>query len=133
MKARKARLRANPALFQSWPPVPEAQQWLKTFEQEKDRYPFLLVLGPSRAGKTEWAKSLFNNALEVDIGTLPHFPDSMRTFRRGVHDGIVLDDVRDLLFLEQHQEKLQGWSFPNESQPGHSLMPSFRNPKIIKK
>ena len=32
----------------------------------------------------------------------------MRQFQRGVHDGLVLDDVRDLDFLVSHQEKLQG-------------------------
>ena len=32
----------------------------------------------------------------------------MRTFTRGVHDGIVLDDVRDLQFVADNQDKLQG-------------------------
>ena len=32
----------------------------------------------------------------------------MRSFARGVHDGLILDDIRDLKFLENHQEKLQG-------------------------
>ena len=32
----------------------------------------------------------------------------MRQFRHGVHDGIVLDDVRDLQFIADHQDKLQG-------------------------
>ena len=32
----------------------------------------------------------------------------MRTFARGVHDGLILDDVRDMHFVIMHQEKLQG-------------------------
>ena len=32
----------------------------------------------------------------------------MRTFQRGVHDGIVLDDLRDLQWLVLQQDKLQG-------------------------
>ena len=32
----------------------------------------------------------------------------MRTFDRHAHDGLILDDVRDLQFLVNHQEKLQG-------------------------
>ena len=32
----------------------------------------------------------------------------MRRFDRSKHDAIVLDDVRDLQFLVQNQEKLQG-------------------------
>ena len=71
-------------------------------------YPFLVVLGPSLTRKTEWAKSLFQNPLQLDVGTLDHFPDGMRAFDRNVHDGVVLDDVRDFGFLVHHQEKLQG-------------------------
>ena len=72
------------------------------------RYPLLLVLGPSHTGKTEWAKSLFCKPLELKIGTLEHFPEKMREFDRNFHDGLVLDDVRDLKFLSDHQDKLQG-------------------------
>jgi hypothetical protein len=32
----------------------------------------------------------------------------MRLFDRLRHDGIILDDVRDLAFLAEHQDKLQG-------------------------
>ena len=39
---------------------------------------------------------------------MSHFPDGMRKFDRRVHDGLVLDDVRDLQFLVDHQAKLQG-------------------------
>ena len=86
---------------------PEVEAWLAGFEEEKDRYPFLVLLGPSRSGKTEYAKSLFKAPLELKIGKLTDFPDRMRDFSRKVHDGIVLDDVRAFSFLVQHQEKLQ--------------------------
>ena len=32
----------------------------------------------------------------------------MRRFSRDKFDGLVLDDVRDLAFLSEHQDKLQG-------------------------
>ena len=105
---RVARIRSNPSLYQPFARVPDAEEWLKLFEVDALRYPILVVLGPSRAGKTEWAKSLFKHPLELKIWTLEFFPDSMRQFKRGVHDGLVLDDVRDLVFLVNHQEKLQG-------------------------
>ena len=38
----------------------------------------------------------------------------MRKLDRKVHDGVVLDDVRDLSFLHFHQEKLQGKDEPVE-------------------
>ena len=36
------------------------------------------------------------------------FPDGIRDFDRQLHDGIVLDDLRDFQFLVRHQEKMQG-------------------------
>ena len=102
------RLRANSSLYRPWPVVRAAVEWLQKFQQEAFRYPILIVVGPSFSGKTEWVKSLFRNVLELKIGTLGHFPEKMRRFDRSVHDGILLDDVRDMEFIIWHQEKLQG-------------------------
>ena len=107
MEARTKRIRSNPALFQEWPAVPEAQAWRETFKEDKLRYPLLVVLGPSRSGKTEWAQSLFRNPLKVQVGGLEHFPESMRAFDRAKNDGLVLDDLRDLHFLVDHQDKVR--------------------------
>jgi hypothetical protein len=100
--------RVRAALFKPFEEVPPAKAWLSIFSKELDRYPFLVVLAPSRAGKTEWAKSLFKRPLVVPVGDLEHFPDSLRRFNRKKHDGIVLDDMRDFYFCVRHQEKLQG-------------------------
>ena len=69
-----------------------------------------MVIGPSRSKKTEFAKSLFKNPLELKVGVLQHFPDGMRAFQRKKHDAVILDDIRDFSFLVLHQEKLQGES-----------------------
>ena len=95
-------------LFKPFEEVPAAVAFLSLFDQELDRYPFLVVLAPSRAGKTEWAKSLFKDPLVLGVGQLEHFPDGMRRFSRKLHDGNVLDDLRDFFFCVRHQEKLQG-------------------------
>ena len=108
MKATAKRIRL--ATFEPFPKVPAVTAWLKLFKKEVDRYPFLVILGPSRTRKTEFAKSLFKNALELKVGTLEHFPDGMRAFSRKKHDAVVLDDCRDFRFLVQHQEKLQAKS-----------------------
>ena len=94
--------------FQPFPVLPEVSAWLALFRVETDRYPFLVLLGPSRSRKTEFAKALFKNPLELKLGTLDYFPDGMRAFTRGTHDAVVLDDCRDFRFLVEHQEKLQG-------------------------
>ena len=108
IEATTKRLRSNPALYRPFPQVPAAQAWLGTFQEDRLRYPVLIVLGPSQSGKTEWAKSLFKTPLELKVGGLDIFPESMRAFDREKHDGIILDDVRDLKFLAEHQDKLQG-------------------------
>jgi hypothetical protein len=106
--ARVKRIRSNPRLFKKFPEVPAATTWLQQFQNEDSRYSILVVSGPSRSGKTEWAKSLFQNPLELKVGTLVNFPDRMRSLNRDVHDGVILDDIRDLEFIVHHQEKLQG-------------------------
>ena len=108
MEDRAQRIRSNPLLYRPFPEVPAARAWLQLFLQDALRYPIMIVRGRSHTGKTEWAKSLFKKPLELKVGALAHFPDKMREFDRSVHDGIILDDVRDLLFLGEHQDKLQG-------------------------
>ena len=107
VEERAKRLRSNKDIFQEFKKVPEAQAWLTLFEKEDLRYPMLVVMAPSHTGKTEFAKSLFNKPFKVEIGTLAHFPEKLRQFNRKLYDGLVLDDVRDLAFLAEHQEKLQ--------------------------
>ena len=102
------RVRSNPSLYQAFPTVPDVSAWLQEFEGDKLRYPLLIVLGASASGKTEFAKSLFAKPLELKVGSTEVFPAKMVEFQRGVHDAIILDDVRDLQFLVSHQEKLQG-------------------------
>ena len=108
VEERIKRIRNNRALYQPFRPVPEALAWLKHFEQDAMRYPLLLVHAPSYTGKTEWANSLFTKPFELKVGALTHFPEAMRRFDREKFNGLVLDDVRDLEFLSQHQDKLQG-------------------------
>ena len=109
MEARTKRIQSNPEIYQPFDkPVPEAVAWLDVFKKDALRYPMLVVHAPSFTGKTEWALSLFKRPLELKVGMLTTFPETMRSFNPKLHDGIVLDDVRDMNFLVEHQEKLQG-------------------------
>jgi len=108
LKATVKRIRDNPALYRPFPIIQQVCQWLEEFKGDALRYAILVIIGQSLLGKTEWAESLFSHALKLEIGTLTQFPDKMRTFDRLTHDGLVLDDVRDLKFVSDHQDKLQG-------------------------
>lgn len=80
------------------------------FQDEDGRCLFLLLLCCSCAKKTEFAKSLFKNPLELKVGNLQHFAARMGELKPGTRDAIILDDVRGFDFLVQHQEKLQAKS-----------------------
>lgn len=105
---RTIEIRSDPKIYRPFPVVPAAQAWLRGFHERQVRYPIMVVIGRSHTGKTEWAQSLFKNPLVLEIGDLTAFPEKMRSFDRDKNDAIVLDDLRDLLFLARHQDKLQG-------------------------
>lgn len=108
IEATAVRIKSNPALYKPFPEIPEVTAWQRLFAEDALRYPVLILQGPSMCGKTEFANSLFQKPLELKIGPLLHFPDKLRSFDRKLHDGIVLDDVRDLQFLAENQDKIQG-------------------------
>jgi len=103
-----ARFKANVTLLKPFPEVPEVVRWKTLFQHDALRYPILVLDGPSYTGKTEFANSLFKNALELKIGMNTAWPSRMRDFERGKHDALILDDVRDLSFVVENQDKLQG-------------------------
>ena len=134
---RTQRIKTNPLLYTPFGKVSEADQYLAEFTQDAMRYPVLLVHAPSFAGKSEWAVSLFKNPLYVEIGAQCLWPARMKKLDRSVHDGLVLDDLRDLRFLEENQEKLQGkYNRPVElfNTPGGELavtLDLFRLPMVF--
>ena len=105
---RVQRIRSNSAIYRTFPEIAVVTEWQRLFREDALRYPILIVHGPSYSGKTEYANSLFPDCLELKVGALGHFPDGMRAFQRNMHGAIVLDDVRDMAFLVQSQDKLQG-------------------------
>ena len=105
---RTKRIRSMPDLYEPFAEVALAQEFLALFKNEALRYPVLLAHAPSYAGKSEWAVSLFKKPLYLEIGSLGLWPPGMKKLDRSVHDGLVLDDLRDLRFLHENQEKLQG-------------------------
>ena len=108
VEQRTVRIRSNPRLYQPYQQVAQAQEFLELFKHEAMHYPVLVVHAPSFAGKSEWAVSLFKRPLYLEIGAQGLWPPGMKQLDRAVHDGLVLDDLRDLHFIHANQEKLQG-------------------------
>lgn len=101
------RFRADPTKYRPFKQFPEIEGWRAVMAEERMRYPILVIIADTRMGKTELAKSIFPLPLKLDIGPLMFFPDHMRTFNRKKHGSIVLDDVRNMKFLTDHQHVLQ--------------------------
>ena len=89
--------------------VPILKAWVKEFTLFLARYTLLILLGPSRSGKTEAALDLFpaGKALEMRVGDSLFFPDAMRRFEKSTHKAVILDDVRDLDLVRKQQDVLQ--------------------------
>ena len=109
---RTKRIKANPSLYQPFGKVAEVEEWLALFQKDAFRYPVLVVHAPSRAGKSEWAVSLFRKPLYVEIGSSLMWPAGMKKLDRDLHDGLVLDDVRDLEFHTRSQGNFQASTIP---------------------
>ena len=60
------------------------------------------------SGSSPQSFSIFKSPVYLEIGALGLWPPGMKQLDRNVHDGLVLDDLRDLHFLHTNQEKLQG-------------------------
>ena len=105
----RARIRNNPEIYKPFKTFVKVEQWKATFDKDRLRYPSLLIHGESFTGKTEFAKSLFPNPLCLKVGKLTDmFPEKMRKYNRKTDTHIVLDDLRDLMFLSNFQHVLQG-------------------------
>ena len=107
-------MREDPTLYTPFPVYGPIANWKSGFARRALRYPCVLILGPSHAGKTEFALSVFDAALVLEIGLLLFFPEGMRRFQRGKHSAVVCDDVRDLDFLRRQQQVVQGKSMVHE-------------------
>ena len=77
------------------------------FEEEEERYKFLVLFGPSCTGKSRLARSLFGDAqtLVVDVQHAEH-PD-LRCFQRKTHKAILLDEVQSPEFVVDNKKLLQ--------------------------
>lgn len=74
--------------------VPIVEDWKHSYTSLAMRYKFLVLDGPSRTGKSAFARSLASSpsaCLELDCSGASE-PDA-RGFQRGVHDAIIYDEA----------------------------------------
>ena len=80
------------------------ERFLPHFQSIKPRYPFLVLEGPSKTGKTSFAKHITGDpteVLEVNCANCPE-PD-LRDFDCNVHRAILYDEANPQLVLSQRR------------------------------
>ena len=77
------------------------EKWKEGHWAIKPRYKFLVLVGPSGVGKTQYAKSLVaeGRALELNMAAAPE-PD-LKDFNPDVHDLILFDECPAQIILRQ--------------------------------
>ena len=80
--------------------IPEVTAWLRELSATRDRKKFLVLNGPSRLGKTQFAISLFGaeHTLEVNCASADHPP--LRAFSPGQHRCVVFDEAPTMMILK---------------------------------
>lgn len=77
------------------------EKWKEDHRAIKPRYKFLVLVGPSGLGKTQYAKSLVaeGRALELNMASAPE-PD-LKDYNPDVHDLILFDECPAKIILRQ--------------------------------
>ena len=80
--------------------IPEVTAWLRELTATRDRKKFLVLNGPSRLGKTQFAISLFgaDRTLEVNCASADHPP--LRAFSPAQHKCVVFDEAPTQMILK---------------------------------
>ena len=96
----------------------DIERWMMHFEELDDRYKFLVLCGPSRTGKSRLARSLYgySRTLVVDILNADH--PNLKSYRRGHHRAILLDEMKSPAFIVNNKKALQ--SHIDGAELGHS-------------
>ena len=87
-----------------WKSFPAIVKWKLQYENMMHRYQFLVLEGPSRMGKTVYARSLASDAskaLEINCsaGTEP----DLRAYRLSRHSVIIFDEISPIAVMKQRK------------------------------
>ena len=89
------------------------REWENSFLTVNFRWKLLVLVADSASGKSSLAEALFSRPLVLTVEEAEHL--DLRSFECDGHDGLVLDDLRNLQFLHANQESCKGRTI------GHSL------------
>ena len=85
--------------FRPFQVVPEVACWLRGFSIQRDRYPFLILEGPSRLGKTQYAESLAPPGRTLNIDCASATEPDLRQYRSEEVDSIIFDEAKAAMVI----------------------------------
>jgi hypothetical protein len=77
---------------QPWRRIEEVVEWMHSFTEPADRRKFLMLCGPSRLGKTQYASSLVPEGSSLQLNCAGVIHPSLRDFDWKVHKLILFDE-----------------------------------------
>jgi len=83
----KCLVEAQSAITKPFRTYPEVNQFMEQYDEVMSRYKFLIIVGPTRLGKTEFARKLYPRPLVFSQST------NWKEFDPFLHDSIIFDDV----------------------------------------
>ena len=99
------RKRQLSALLFPFKRIPEVVEWESQYLRVHPRYKLLVLHADTRAGKTTFAESLFENPCTVTVEDSVHL--DLKDFDRSKNDGVVLDNVNTFEQLRRWRSVLQ--------------------------
>ncbi|CAE7662212.1 unnamed protein product [Symbiodinium microadriaticum] len=99
------------ALLETWMPwkpsriVPAVVEWMQLVATvgTRARFPFLVLVGPSQYGKTEYARRLWDAARTLVLSCESIRQPNLKCFQRQVHTCIVFDEGSEEMVLSNRQ------------------------------
>lgn len=88
----------------TWKTFPEVAAWARQYDLMQHRYKFLVLQGPSRLGKTVFARSLAPIGTEVlELNCAAGVEPDLRAYRLTVHGLVLFDEIEAEVVLKQRK------------------------------
>ena len=118
------RKRQLSALLFPFKRIPEVVEWESQYLRVHPRYKLLVLHADTRAGKTTFAESLFENPCTVTVEDSVHL--DLKDFDRSKNDGVVLECVMDAM---QEVPQLIVWAVYPSCTPRRRRWRGSRGPR----
>ena len=76
--------------FKPWRTIPIIEEWKKHYEKLDTRFKFLILVGPTNTGKSEFATALFKNPYEHET------EEDWRKYDWATNDAVIFHDVKNI-------------------------------------